>query len=79
MLKIIDKLQEKEILVTRGAYENLYKSLGYTIIENKKEAVIPKVEVPEELVKPGENIPNHDENDDLMDSILNKKHNRKRN
>ena len=50
MLKITDKLQSKEILVTKGAYENLYKSLGYKIVGDKKEAPAPKVEAPIELI-----------------------------
>jgi len=82
MLKITDKLKEKEILVTKGAYENLYRSLGYTIVGEKKEVPTAKVETPEEptVEEPKEEIvPEKDENEDLMNTILNKKHNRKKN
>lgn len=86
MLKITDKLEDKEILVTRGAYENLYKGLGYKIVGDKKEAVVEKAPAPKEPAveenKPEEIIiEEKHENDDekLMDNILNKKYNRKKN
>jgi hypothetical protein len=82
MLKITDKLEEKEILVTRGAYENLYRGLGYTIVGEKKEVVVDKTATPKEptVEEPKEEIvPEKDENEDLMNNILNKKHNRKKN
>lgn len=53
MIKIISKLQDNEMIVTQGAYENLYKSLGYTIVgeEVKKEVLTPApiVEKEEEI------------------------------
>lgn len=82
MLKITDKLQEKEILVTKGAYENLYKSLGYTIVGDKKEASVEKIEAPKEpaVEEPKEIVTEKkDDSDELMNSILNKKYNRKKN
>lgn len=82
MLKITDKLEEKEILVTRGAYENLYKSLGYKIVGDKKEAPAPKVEASKEptVEKPKEVVPEKKNDDEeLMNSILNKRANRKKN
>lgn len=36
MIKIVNKLGENEMLVTNGAYENLYKSLGYKIVSEKE-------------------------------------------
>lgn len=36
MIKIVNKLGENEMLVTNGAYENLYKSLGYKIVDEKE-------------------------------------------
>lgn len=36
MIKIVNKLGENEMLVTNGAYENLYKSLGYKIVGEKE-------------------------------------------
>ncbi len=83
MLKITDKLEDKEILVTRGAYENLYKGLGYKIVGDKKDAPTPKVEAPKEpaIEKPKEEIvpEKKNEDDELMNNILNKKYNRKKN
>ena len=53
MIKIISKLHDNEMIVTQGAYENLYKSLGYTIVgeEVKKEVLTPApiVEKEEEI------------------------------
>lgn len=86
MLKITDKLQSKEILVTKGAYENLYKSLGYTIVGEKKEAPVEKIEAPEkpiveEKAEPKKEVvpEKKDDDEELMNSILNKKYNRKKN
>ena len=76
MLKITDKLEDKEILVTRGAYENLYKGLGYKIVGEKKEAVVEK----KPIIEPKEIVSDKKEDDEeLMKNILNKKHNRKKN
>lgn len=36
MIKIVNKLGENEMFVTNGAYENLYKSLGYKIVGEKE-------------------------------------------
>ena len=82
MLRITDKLEDKEILVTRGAYENLYKRLGYKIVGEKKEAVAEKAPAPEKpaIEKPKEIVPEKKNDDDeLMNNILNKKYNRKKN
>lgn len=85
MLKITNKLEDKEILVTKGAYENLYKSLGYKIVGEKKEAAIKEVVAPKEpavekVIEPKEEIiPEKNDDDELMNSILNKKHSRKKN
>ena len=81
MLKITDKLEDKEILVTRGAYENLYKGLGYKIVGEKKEAVVEKAPAPEKpIIEPKEIVSDKKEDDEeLMKNILNKKHNRKKN
>ena len=82
MLRITDKLEDKEILVTRGAYENLYKRLGYKIVGEKKEAVVEKAPAPEKpaIEKPKEIVPEKKNDDDeLMNNILNKKYNRKKN
>jgi len=63
MIKIISKLQDNEMIVTQGAYENLYKSLGYTIVgeEVKKEVLTPtpiidKEEIEEEKPVKSEEI-----------------------
>jgi len=49
MIKIIKDKSEK--FVTRGAYENFYKPLGYTIVgdSNKKREVEVKEEIKEEV------------------------------
>ncbi len=49
MIKIIKDKSEK--YVTRGAYENFYKPLGYTIVgdSNKKREVEVKEEIKEEV------------------------------
>ena len=77
MLKITNKLEDKEILVTKGAYENLYKRLGYKIVGEKKEATVEKKEekLPEPVVsEPAvEEEPKKEKNEDLFDSIMNKK------
>ena len=77
MLRVINKLEDKEILVTKGAYENLYKSLGYKIVGEKKEATVEKKEekLPEPVVsKPTvEEEPKEEKNDDLFDDIMSKK------
>lgn len=78
MLKITNKLEDKEILVTRGTYENLYKGLGYKIVENKKEATVEKKEEklpePEPVVsEPTIKEEPKKENDDLLDNIMSKK------
>lgn len=77
MLKIINKLEDKEILVTRGAYENLYKSLGYKIVGDKKETTVEKKEekLPEPVVsEPAvKEEPKEEKNDDLFDNIMAKK------
>lgn len=73
MLKVINKLEDKEILVTKGAYENLYKSLGYKIVGEKKEATVEKKEeiIPEPVVS--EPAVEEEKNDDLFDDIMSKK------
>lgn len=77
MIKIINKLKDKEILVTKGAYENLYKSLGYTIVD-AKETTIPKPKVEEKVVsKPTIKEEKH-ESDDLLENIMAKKSSRKK-
>lgn len=77
MIKIINKLKDKEILVTKGAYENLYKGLGYTIVGGK-EATIPKPKVEEKVVsEPAVKEEKH-ESDDLLENIMAKKSSRKR-
>lgn len=77
MLKVINKLEDKEILVTKGAYENLYKGLGYKIVGEKKEATVEKKEeiIPEPVVsEPAvEEEPKEEKNDDLFDDIMSKK------
>lgn len=77
MLKVINKLEDKEILVTKGAYENLYKSLGYKIVGEKKEATAEKKEeiIPEAVVsEPAvEEEPKEEKKDDLFDNIMSKK------
>ena len=77
MLKITNKLEDKEILVTKGAFENLYKSLGYKIVGEKKEATVEKKEeiIPEPVVsEPAiEEEPKEEKNDDLFDDIMSKK------
>lgn len=77
MLKVINKLEDKEILVTKGAYENLYKGLGYKIVGEKKEATVEKKEekLPEPVVsEPAvEEEPKEEKNDDLFDDIMSKK------
>jgi len=77
MLKVINKLEDKEILVTKGAYENLYKSLGYKIVGEKKEATVEKKEeiIPEPVVsEPAvEEELKEEKNDDLFDDIMSKK------
>lgn len=50
MLKITNKLQDKEMIVTKGAYENFYKSLGYTIV-GKKEDIEPSPVSSEPIIK----------------------------
>lgn len=49
MIKIVKDKSEK--YVTRGAYENFYKPLGYTIVgdSNKKREVEVKEEIKEEV------------------------------
>lgn len=80
MLRITDKLEDKEILVTRGAYENLYKSLGYKIVGEKKEVAVEKAAAPKEpTVEPKEIVSEKKNDDDIMNNILNKKYNRKKN
>lgn len=71
MLRITDKLEDKEILVTRGAYENLYKSLGYKIVGEKKEAVVEKAPAPEKPAVIEE--PKEEKDDDLFDKVMSKK------
>lgn len=77
MIKITNKLEDKEILVTKGAYENLYKSLGYKIVGEKKEATVEKKEeiIPEPVVSEPtvEEEPKEEKNDDLFDDIMSKK------
>lgn len=77
MLKVINKLEDKEILVTKGAYENLYKSLGYKIVGEKEEATVEKKEeiIPEPVAsEPAvEEKPKEEKNDDLFDDIMSKK------
>lgn len=77
MLKVINKLEDKEILVTKGAYENLYKGLGYKIVGEKKEATVEKKEeiIPEPVVsEPAvEEELKEEKNDDLFDDIMSKK------
>lgn len=76
MIKITDKLEDKEILVTKGAYENLYKSLGYKIVGEKKEATVEKKEekLPEPVVsEPAIQEEPKEENDNLFDDIMSKK------
>jgi len=77
MLKITNKLEDKEILVTKGAYENLYKGLGYKIVkdkettEPKKKEVIPEPVVSEPTIKKSES-------DDLFEQIKAKKETHKK-
>lgn len=77
MLRITDKLEDKEILVTRGAYENLYKRLGYKIVGEKKETTVEKKEekLPEPVVSEPtvKEEPKEEKNDDLFDDIMSKK------
>lgn len=77
MLRITDKLEDKEILVTRGAYENLYKRLGYKIVGEKKETTVEKKEeiLPEPVVsEPAvEEELKEEKKDDLFDDIMSKK------
>lgn len=77
MLRVINKLEDKEILVTKGAYENLYKSLGYKIVGEKKETTVEKKEeiIPEPVVsEPAvEEEPKEEKNDNLFDDIMSKK------
>lgn len=42
MIKIINKLGDNELIVTKGAYDDLYKNLGYKIVE--KEEVKEEIE-----------------------------------
>lgn len=77
MLKVINKLEDKEILVTKGAFENLYKGLGYKIVGEKKEATVEKKEdiIPEPVVSEPtvKEEPKEEKNDDLFDDIMSKK------
>jgi hypothetical protein len=77
MLRITDKLEDKEILVTRGAFENLYKGLGYKIVGEKKETTVEKKEekLPEPVVSEPtvKEEPKEEKNDDLFDDIMSKK------
>ena len=36
MIKIVNKLGDNELTVTKGAYEDLYKHLGYKLIEENE-------------------------------------------
>ena len=81
MLKITDKLQSKEILVTKGAYENLYKSLGYTIVGDKKETKVEEkkeVKVPEPEPVVSEPVVEKTEDDDIFEQIRAKKANKRK-
>ena len=78
MLKVINKLEDKEILVTKGAFENLYKGLGYKIVGEKKETTVEKKEekLPEPVVSEPtvkEEPKEEEKNDDLFDDIMSKK------
>jgi hypothetical protein len=45
-MRITDPKKTKEIVVTRGVYENLYKDRGYTIVSPSK----PKVDFQEATI-----------------------------
>lgn len=75
MIKIINRLEDKEMIVTNGAYENLYKGLGYKIVGEKEPVVEkPTVAPVEPEVKPEE----HNDSDDLFNQIKAKKENNKK-
>ena len=81
MLKITDKLQSKEILVTKGAYENLYKGLGYTIVGDKKETKVEEkkeVKLPEPEPVVSEPTVEKTEDDDIFEQIRAKKSNKRK-
>ena len=44
--------EKNKLTVTKGAYENFYKRLGYTIIEDKKEVSVKKADTPKEIEEP---------------------------
>lgn len=63
MIKIVKDKSEK--YVTRGAYENFYKPLGYTIVgdSNKKREVEVKEEIKEEVKEEEEEVVMKDNED----------------
>jgi len=80
MIKITDKLEGKEMLVTKGAYENLYKSLGYKIVGEKEATVEKKEEIIPEPVVSEPTVHEEPENkaDDLFDEIKAKKEHKRK-
>lgn len=57
MLKI--RKDDVEMIVTQGAYENLYESMGFEIVNEKK--AVSKFEMPSEPAKVDKVEEQHDE------------------
>lgn len=65
MIKI--KRNNEELIVTKGAFEEIFKPLGYEKVEDKKQKM--SYEIPKEVEKPNESkiekqVEEHVENED---------------
>ena len=51
MIKIVNKKLNSTMVVTKGAYDNLYESLGYEIVKDEKKPLERKAEDNKEPIK----------------------------
>lgn len=76
MIKIKKDNIEKE--VTKGAYENLYKAMGFEVVGNKKPIEIKEAKVAEEPKEPVKDSKDDFEKKEIEDFILDEIKNNKK-
>lgn len=76
MIKIKKNNIEKE--VTKGAYENLYKAMGFEVVGNKKPIEIKEAKVVEEPKEPVKDSKDDFEKKEIEDFILDEIKNNKK-
>lgn len=76
MIKIKKDNIEKE--VTKGAYENLYKAMGFEIVEKQKPVEVKEAKVVEEPKEPVKDSKDDFEKKEIEDFILDEIKNNKK-